>query len=57
MMKRARSGAALAASLAAPALALEHEVVIEHPAGTIAADYSGAVTIETRASKASGWSA
>jgi hypothetical protein len=54
MMKRALIGAALAASLAAPALALEHEVVIEHPAGTIAADYSGAVTIETRQVGAAG---
>lgn len=48
MMKRALFGAALAGLAAAPALALEHEVVIDHVAGPIAADYSGAVTVETR---------
>ncbi len=48
MIKRALAGAALAASLASPVLALEHEVVIDHAAGPIAADYRGSVTIETR---------
>ena len=41
------AGLALSAGLAAPALALEHEVVIDHVSGPIAADYKGAVTIET----------
>lgn len=41
------AGLALGTSLAAPALALEHEVVIDHAAGPIAADYKGSVTIET----------
>lgn len=48
LTKRALAGAALAAMLASPALALEHEVVIEHSAGPIAADYRGSVKIETR---------
>lgn len=42
------SGLVLAASLAAPAYALEHEVVIDHAEGPIAADYKGTVSIETR---------
>jgi hypothetical protein len=48
MKKLAFVGVLVGATLASPALALEHEVVIEHPAGTIAADYDGAVRIETR---------
>lgn len=48
MMKRALAGAVLAACAAAPALALEHDVVIDHAAGPIAAGYRGSVTIETR---------
>lgn len=48
MIKRAFVGAALAVSIASPALALEHEVVIDHAAGPIAADYRGSVKIETR---------
>jgi hypothetical protein len=48
MIKRALVGGVLAACLAAPAAALEHEVVIDHSAGSIAADYRGAVRIETK---------
>jgi hypothetical protein len=47
MKKLLMSGLALAGCLAAPAMALEHEVVIDHQAGPIAADYSGTITIET----------
>ena len=47
MMKCALAGAVLAACAAAPALALEHDVVIDHSAGPIAAGYRGSVTIET----------
>jgi len=48
MRKLAFAGLIVGACLAAPAAALEHEVVIEHPAGTIAADYEGAVQVSTR---------
>ncbi|MFO6447098.1 hypothetical protein ACLBKU_08120 [Erythrobacter sp. NE805] len=48
MMKRALAGVAFAVCLASPALALEHEVVIDHSAGAIAADYRGSVRIETK---------
>ncbi|MCL9999299.1 MAG: hypothetical protein NBV68_07950 [Erythrobacter sp.] len=48
MKKHVMSGLVLAASLAAPAFALEHEVVIDHAEGPIAADYQGTVTVETR---------
>ncbi len=48
MIKRALCSAALAACLASPALALEHEVVIDHTAGPIAADYRGSIRIETK---------
>ena len=48
MMKRALAGAVLAACAASPAFALEHDVVIDHVAGPIAADYRGAVTVETK---------
>ncbi len=48
MKKLAFAGLFAAACLASPAAALEHEVVIDHPAGTIAADYEGAVQVETR---------
>ncbi|WP_349512296.1 hypothetical protein [Erythrobacter sp. NFXS35] len=48
MKKLAFAGLFAAACLASPAAALEHEVVIDHPAGTIAADYEGAVKVETR---------
>lgn len=48
MKKLVMGAAALAASLAAPAAALEHEVVINHAEGPIAADYKGTVTVETR---------
>lgn len=47
MKYRVLAGAALTFGLAAPALALEHEVVIDHEAGPIAADYKGSVTVET----------
>lgn len=47
MKKLAFAGVMAAAVLASPALALEHEVVIDHAAGPIAADYKGAVSIET----------
>ncbi len=47
MKKLAFAGLAAAGILASPALALEHEVVIDHAAGPIAADYKGAVAIET----------
>lgn len=48
MIKRALCAGALAAVLTAPALALEHEVVIDHSVGPIAADYRGSVSIETK---------
>ena len=47
MKKLALAGLAFGACLAAPAAALEHEVVIDHVDGPIAADYKGSVTIET----------
>lgn len=48
MKKLALAGVVIGTCLTAPAFALEHEVVIEHPAGTIAADYDGAVKVETK---------
>lgn len=49
MMRRlALAGMVIGTCLTTPAFALEHEVTIEHPAGTIAADYDGAVKVETR---------
>lgn len=48
MKKLAFAGLFVGACLASPAAALEHEIVIDHPAGTIAADYEGAVQVETR---------
>jgi hypothetical protein len=47
MKKLAFVGLVFAACLTSPAAALEHEVVIEHAGGPIAADYQGAVKIET----------
>lgn len=47
MKTRVFAGFAVALGLASPALALEHEVVIDHAVGPIAADYRGSVTIET----------
>ncbi|GAB4476561.1 MAG: hypothetical protein OHK0018_07380 [Erythrobacter tepidarius] len=47
MKKLACAGALAAYALASPALALEHEVVIDHASGPIAADYKGVVLIET----------
>lgn len=42
--------AAMAAGIAfsAPAMAMEHKAVIEHPVGQIAADYSGSTRVEMR---------
>ena len=54
MMKKLGIAVLLGACLASPAMALEHEVVIEHAAGTIAADYAGTVTVETRQIGAAG---
>ena len=48
MKKLALAGVVIATCLASPAFALEHEVMIEHPAGPIAADYDGTVKVETR---------
>ncbi len=48
MMKRAFVGAVLAACAASPAFALKYDLVIDHAAGPIAADYRGEVTIETK---------
>lgn len=48
MKKLVMGAAVLAAGLAAPAVALEHEVVIDHIEGPISADYKGTVTVETR---------
>ena len=47
MKKFVLAGLVASATLATPALALEHEVVIDHEAGPIAADYKGSVSIET----------
>ena len=46
-MKKFVFAGLLGAAIASPALALEHEVVIEHEGGPIAADYKGSVMIET----------
>lgn len=46
-MKKFVLAGLLGAVIAAPAAALEHEVVIDHANGPIAADYKGSVTIET----------
>lgn len=46
MNKPAFAAVALGVCLASPAFALEHEVVIDSPAGPIAADYEGSVKIE-----------
>ncbi|NCP13895.1 MAG: hypothetical protein GW858_06980 [Sphingomonadales bacterium] len=48
MKKLSFAGLMLSASLASPAVALEHEVVIDHASGPIAADYKGSVAVETR---------
>jgi hypothetical protein len=47
-MKKFALALAIGIGAAAPALALEHDVVIEHAVGPIAADYKGAVSVETR---------
>lgn len=54
MKKFAFAGLVLSAAIASPALALEHEVVIDHDAGPIAADYKGSVTVETKQVGAAG---
>lgn len=46
-MKKFVFAGLLGAAIASPALALEHEVVIEHEGGPIAADYKGSIMIET----------
>lgn len=48
MKKLSILGLAIGVCFAAPAMALEHKVVIEHPEGPIAADYAGTVDVETR---------
>jgi hypothetical protein len=48
MKKLSILGLAIGVCLAAPAMALEHKVVIEHPDGPIAADYAGTIDVETR---------
>ncbi|MDT8279534.1 MAG: hypothetical protein RQ806_03170 [Erythrobacter sp.] len=48
MKKLCLAGLVIGACLASPAMALEHEVVIEHDRGAIAADYQGVVSVETR---------
>lgn len=48
MKYRVLAGLALGLGLVSPALALEHEVVIDHVSGPIAADYKGSVIIETK---------
>lgn len=45
---RAAALAAMVGAFASPAMALEHTATIEHPAGPIAADYSGSTRIEMR---------
>ena len=47
-MKKIALAFAIGIGVTAPALALEHDIVIEHPVGPIAADYKGAVSVETR---------
>ncbi|MCX9148538.1 hypothetical protein [Erythrobacter sp. WG] len=54
MKKFVLAGLAFGAGLASPALALEHEVVIDHAAGPIAADYRGAIKVETKQVGAAG---
>lgn len=48
MKKLSLTGLVISAFLVSPAMALEHEVVIDHADGPIAADYQGAVTVTTR---------
>ena len=48
MKKLCFAGLVVGACLASPAVALEHEVVIDHAGGPIAADYQGKVAIETK---------
>ncbi|WP_181443443.1 hypothetical protein [Porphyrobacter sp. YT40] len=47
-MKKYVLAGLLGAACAMPAAALEHDVVIDHADGPIAADYKGSVTIETK---------
>lgn len=44
----ALAAAGMMATLAAPAHALEHRVIIEHPEGPVQADYTGTTRLETR---------
>ena len=47
-MKKYVVAGLVGAAIAMPAAALEHDVVIDHADGPIAADYKGSVTIETK---------
>ena len=47
-MKKYVLAGLVGAAIAVPAAALEHEVVIDHAGGPIAADYTGSVTIDTK---------
>ena len=47
-MKKLVFAGLIAAALTSPAVALEHEVIIDHASGPIAADYKGSVKIETK---------
>lgn len=47
MKQHVLAGAMLAGLVSSPLFALEHEVVIDHDGGMIAADYRGTITIRT----------
>lgn len=48
MNSLAYAGFAAALAFSAPAVAMEHTTVIEHPAGPITADYAGATRVEMK---------
>lgn len=48
MKTLAFAGFAAALAFSAPAVAMEHTTVIEHPAGPITADYAGATRVEMK---------
>ncbi|MBB4615823.1 hypothetical protein [Novosphingobium taihuense] len=48
MKTLAYAGFAAALAFSAPAVAMEHTTVIEHPAGPITADYAGATRVEMK---------
>jgi hypothetical protein len=54
MKKLAIAGLVVGMGFAVPAAAMDHEVVIDHPAGTIAADYAGKVLVQTRQTGSAG---